>query len=55
MPGTAQWVDPRAVGALADDTRYAVVIEGNGTLTAIVTELNFWGGDGAMIYEGFAQ
>ncbi len=55
-PGTTQRIDPRSVSALADDTQYAVVLEGNGgQVAAIVLELNFQGGDGAMIYEGFAR
>jgi hypothetical protein len=32
-----------------------VVVTGTGTLAAIVTELNFQGGDGLMIYGGFAR
>jgi hypothetical protein len=27
----------------------------NGTIAALVTELNFQGGDGAMFYDGFAR
>jgi hypothetical protein len=53
--GAAIRVDPRSVPGLADDTQYGVVVDGQGgTLTAIVTELSFQGGDGAMAYEGFA-
>jgi hypothetical protein len=53
-PGTAIRIDPRSVAGLADDTQYAVLIDGNGgRLVAIVLELNFQGGDGAAIYEGF--
>jgi hypothetical protein len=48
-------IDPRTVPLLADDTQYAVTIAGtDGTVAAIVSELNFSGGDGAMAYEGFA-
>jgi hypothetical protein len=48
-------IDPRDLSALSDNTQYSVVVDGaDGTLSAIVTELNFQGGDGAMIYEGFA-
>jgi len=48
-------IDPRAVNGLADNTQYAVVVDAlGGNLTAIVTELNFQGGDGDMSYEGFA-
>ncbi len=48
-------VDPRTVSGLADDTQYAVVVEGiGGTLSAIVTELAP-GGDNAMAYEGFGD
>ncbi len=53
VPGSGLRIDPRTVSALADDTQYAVVAEGNGgTVTAIVMELAS-GGDNAMIYEGF--
>ena len=53
--GTAIRVDPRSVPGLANDTQYGVVVDAQGgTLTAIVTELNFEGGDGTMAYEGFA-
>jgi hypothetical protein len=52
--GSAMKIDPRTVSGLSDDTQYAVTVNGTGgTLTAIVTELNFEGGDGAMAYEGF--
>lgn len=55
-PGGAQRVDPRLVAGLSDDTQYSVVVRGeSGNLTAIVHQLNFQGGDGAMIYEGFAR
>jgi len=52
--GSAMKIDPRTVTGLSDDTQYAVTVNGTGgTVTAVVTELNFEGGDGAMIYEGF--
>jgi hypothetical protein len=52
--GSAMKIDPRTVSGLSDDTQYAVTVNGTGgTVTAVVTELNFEGGDGAMIYEGF--
>jgi len=52
--GLAVRVDPRTVPGLADDTQYAVVLDvQNGSAAAIVTELSFLGGDGAMAYEGF--
>ena len=52
--GSATKIDPRSVSGLSDDTQYAVTVNGTGgTVTAVVTELNFEGGDGAMIYEGF--
>jgi hypothetical protein len=55
-PGAAAYVDPRGVAALADNTQYSVVVEGTGgTITGIVVELNFQGGDGAMTYEGFPR
>ena len=47
-------VDPRGIPALSDDTQYSVVLDGGGqNIAAIVTELNYSGGDGAMIYAGF--
>jgi hypothetical protein len=53
--GSAMRIDPRTVAALTDDTQYAVTVTGvGGSVAAIVTELNFQGGDGAMAYEGFA-
>ena len=53
--GSAVRIDPRTVPGLTDDTQYAVTITGtDGTVAAIVSELNFLGGDGAMAYEGFA-
>ncbi len=55
VSGASFTVDPRAVSGLTDDTQYAVVVDATGgTLAAIVTELNFLGGDGDMAYEGFA-
>ncbi|TMC70911.1 MAG: hypothetical protein E6J13_08420 [Chloroflexi bacterium] len=53
--GASVRIDPRNVATLSDNTQYAVTVTGiGGTLAAIVTELNFQGGDGAMTYEGFA-
>ena len=53
--GTAVRVDPRDVNQLSDNTQYAVVVESPAFgVSAVVTELNFQGGDGAMAYEGFA-
>ena len=47
-------VDPRQVPGLSDDTQYGVVIETPaGGVAAVVTELSFRGGDGAMSYEAF--
>lgn len=51
--GVSVRIDPRTL-ALADDTQYAVVVEAVGAVHAVVTELNFEGGDGDMAYEGFA-
>lgn len=49
-------IDPRDVLGLVNETQYAVVVDTvGGTATGIVVELNFQGGDGAMIYEGFAR
>jgi len=50
--GLSRWVDPRDVPGLADGTQHPVVIGGNGSLGAIVIQMNFSGGDGAMICEG---
>jgi hypothetical protein len=51
--GVSRWIDPRDVPGLGDDAQYSVVIEGNGSLGAIVIQMHFGGGnDGAMIYEG---
>jgi hypothetical protein len=53
-PGAAIRIDPRDVGALADDTQYAVKVKATGgTVSAIVIQLAPEG-DNAMIYEGFA-
>jgi hypothetical protein len=53
-PEAAIRIDPRTVAGLADDTQYAVLVAGNGgRVVAAVLELNFQGGDGAAIYEGF--
>ena len=54
-PGTAIRIDPRDLGQLPDNTQFSVVATGGGALVAIVMELNFQGGDGAMIYGGFAR
>jgi hypothetical protein len=56
-PGTAIRIDPRDLFQLPDNTQFSVVVtdNGGGLLAAIVTELNFQGGDGAMIYGGFAR
>lgn len=53
-PGSSLKVDPRVVPPLADDTQYAVVLDGDGPVRAVVLELSQSGGDGAMAYEGFA-
>ncbi len=53
--GASIRVDPRSVPGLSDDTQYGVVVDAkDGNIAALVTELNFEGGDGTMIYEGFA-
>jgi hypothetical protein len=57
MPGpyASVKIDPRETSALSDGTQYAVVVESDaGGVAAMVTELNFQGGDGAMQYEAFA-
>jgi len=49
-------IDPRTVAGLSEDTQYAVIVDGvGGPVNAIVYEQSFTGGDGVMIYEGFAQ
>ena len=52
--GGAVWLDPRFINGLADDTQYAVVVEGGAGagVTAIVYEHFLGGGDGVMIYGG---
>ena len=53
--GGAVRIDPRSVPELVNDTQYGVVVDAQGgNITAIVTELDFEGGDGTMAYEGFA-
>ncbi|HUG07012.1 MAG TPA: hypothetical protein VMQ78_10740 [Candidatus Limnocylindria bacterium] len=53
--GASVRVDPRSVPGLSDDTQYGVVVDAKeGNIAALVTQLNFEGGDGTMIYEGFA-
>jgi pantothenate kinase type III len=48
-------IDPWSSAQLAADRQYSVVVDaGTGTVTAVVSELNLQGGDGAMMYEGFA-
>lgn len=56
-PGSATRIDPRDVPELRDDRQYAVtaVAQGSTRIAAIVMELNFGGGDGAMAYEGFPR
>lgn len=50
--GSGRRIDPRDLGGLEDDRQYAVVVDADGPVTAVVTELSFAGGDGAMAYEG---
>ena len=54
-PGGSVKIDPRNVPGLVESTQYAVVVESAGSVAALVTEYNFQGGDGAMVYEGFAR
>ncbi len=54
-PGVPVRVDPRSVAELSDNTQYAVVLDAQGPVTAIVEELAGVGGDSAMIYEGFSS
>jgi len=55
--GGSLWVDPRTVAGLSDEGQYAVVVEGDGggAVNAIVYEEWLGGGDGVMIYSGFAR
>lgn len=54
VPGSSVRVDPRSVATLSNDTQYAVVVDGlGGNVVALVMEFAFFGGDGAMSYEGF--
>lgn len=54
VAGAAVRVDPRGVAGLTDDTQYSVVVDGSGgSIVASVLEFAFFGGDGAMAYEGF--
>ena len=53
-PNITLRVDPAAVTGLSDNSQYAVVIEAQGLVVAIVTELNLIGGDDAMIYKAFS-
>ena len=46
---------PVTTAGLADGQQYSVVVTGNGTLAAVVQEMNLLPGDGLMVYEGFAQ
>ncbi len=52
-PGITTRVDPALVSGLADNGQYAVVLDTQGTVVAIVTEVNLVGGDDAMIYKAF--
>ena len=55
--GGALWIDPRTVTGLQDDAQYSVVVDGSAgaTITAIVYEHFFGGGDGVMIYSGLPE
>lgn len=55
VPGASRKIDPRSVPELSDETQYAVVVDSRGPITALVTQLNDLGGDGAMTYEGFSS
>jgi len=50
-PGVAVKVDPNI--SVPQGAQYAVTVAANGTIAAIVMELNASGGDNAMIYGGF--
>lgn len=54
IPGSSRRIDPRTVSGLTDDTQYAVVLDAQGPVTAIVEEMTEGAGDSSMIYEGFA-
>jgi len=55
--GGSLWIDPRTVGGLQNEGQYAVVVDGDGgaAVNAIVYEEWLGGGDGVMIYSGFAR
>lgn len=53
--GASVRIDPRGVAGLVEATQYSVVVDSSGPLGALTTEYNFQGGDGAMVYEGFAR
>jgi len=55
VPGAGRRVDPRTVSGLSDGVQYAVVLDAEGPVTAIVEQMSGGGGDGTMIYEGFAS
>ena len=50
-PGVSVKVDPNI--SVPQGAQYAVTVAANGTVAAIVMELNSSGGDNAMIYGGF--
>jgi len=51
IPGVTMKIDPNI--SVPQGTQYAVTVTANGTVAAIVMELNSSGGDNAMIYGGF--
>lgn len=51
-PGASSKLDPRQVAGLVDEGQYAVVVDANGPIVAMVNEVNSQGGDGEMAYEG---
>jgi hypothetical protein len=51
VAGQTLRIDPNVV--VPQGKQYAVTVAANGTLAAIVMELNVIGGDNAMIYGGF--
>jgi len=55
ITGSSVEIDPRSVSGLVEATQYAVVVDSTGQLGVLTTEYNFQGGDGAMVYEGFAR
>ena len=55
VPGQTLKIDPRTVPGLPDQSTFAVTIDANGPIAAVVFQQAATGGDASMIYEGFPQ